>query len=107
MKEEMAMGRKLALDVAQRYEAVMALLRKEEPATLIARRHGICEATLYRLRDEFLAAGKEALAEGRGGEKKTAERVTKLEKAIAHRDRVIGELTIANRILKKVEEGLL
>jgi len=33
--------------------------------------------------------------------------VAKLEKAIAHRDRVIGELTIANRILKKAEEGLL
>ena len=87
--------------------AVLAVKRDIAAADAIARRHGICEATLYRLRDEFLAAGKEALAEGRGGEKKTAERVTKLEKAIAHRDRVIGELTIANRILKKVEEGLL
>lgn len=101
------MGRKLGLDVAQRYEAVMALLRREEPAAAIARRHGICEATLYRLRDEFLAAGKQALAEGRGKGRKEADRVAKLEKAVAHRDRVIGELTIANRILKKVEEGLL
>jgi len=101
------MGRKLNLDVAQRYEAVMSLLRREEPASAIARRHGICEATLYRLRDEFLAAGKHALAEGRGKGSKEADRVAKLEKAVAHRDRVIGELTIANRILKKVEEGLL
>jgi hypothetical protein len=29
------MGRKLALDVAQRYEAVMALLRREEPAAAL------------------------------------------------------------------------
>lgn len=97
----------MALDVAQRYEAVMALLRREEPAAALARRHGICEATLYRLRDEFLAAGKEALGEGRGKDRKGADRVAQLEKAVAHRDRVIGELTIANRILKKVEEGLL
>jgi len=101
------MGRKLDLDVAQKYEAVMSLLRREEAASAIARRHGICEATLYRLRDDFLAAGKEALAGGRGNGRKEADRVATLEKAVAHRDRVIGELTIANRILKKVEEGLL
>jgi len=101
------MGRKLDLDVAQRYEAVMALLRREEPAAAIARRHGICEATLYRLRDEFLAAGKEALSRGRGSDKKHQDRLVRLEKELAERDRVIGELTIANRILKKVEEGRL
>jgi len=101
------MGRKLDLDVAQKYEAVMSLLRREGPAAAIARRHGFREATLYRLRDEFLAAGKEALSDGRGKGPKAADRVAKLEKAIAHRDRVIGELTIANRILKKAEEGLL
>jgi len=101
------MGRKLALDVAQRYEAVMALLRREEPAAAIARRHGICEATLYRLRDEFLAAGKEALSQGRFQGKKRQDRMATLERALAERDRVIGELTIANRILRKVEEVLL
>jgi transposase-like protein len=101
------MGRKVELDVAQRCEAVMALLRREEPAAAIARRHGICEATLYRLRDEFLAAGKEALSQGRGDGKKREDRLARLDKALAERDRVIGELTIANRILKKVEEGLL
>ena len=101
------MGRKLDLDVAQRYEAVMALLRREEPVAAIARRHGICEATLYRLRDEFLAAGKEALGRGRGAAKKHQDRLVRMEKELAERDRVIGELTIANRILKKVEERRL
>lgn len=97
----------MALDVEQRYEAVMALLRREEPAVAIARRHGICEATLYRLRDEFLAAGKEALSPGGGDGRKAEDRVERMEKALAERDRVIGELTIANRILKKVQEGQL
>ena len=101
------MGRKLALDVEQRYGAVMALLRREEPAGAIARRHGICEATLYRLRDEFLAAGKEALSQGHGNGRKREDRVVAMEKAVAERDRVIGELTIANRILKKVQAGEL
>ncbi|HRU07513.1 MAG TPA: hypothetical protein P5137_17255, partial [Candidatus Brocadiia bacterium] len=76
----------------------MPLLRQEEPAAAIARRHGFREATLCRLRDECLAAGKEALSHGRGKGPKAADRVAKLEKALAHRDRVIGELTIANRI---------
>lgn len=106
----------MALDVEQRYEAVMALLRREEPAAAIARRHGICEATLYRLRDEFLAAGKEALSQGHGNGRKREDRVVAMEKAVAERDRVIGEararlprrqLTIANRILKKVQAGEL
>jgi len=101
------MGKKLALDVEQRYEAVMALVRREEPAVAIARRHGICEATLYRLRDEFLAAGKEALSQGRGNGRQREDRLVRMEKALAERDRVIGELTIANRILKKVQEGQL
>jgi len=101
------MGRKLALEVEQRYEAVMALLRREEAAAAIARRHGICEATLYRLRDEFLAAGKEALGQGRGEGRKREDRVAQMEKALWERERVIGELTIANRILKKVQEGQL
>jgi len=40
----------LDLDVAQKYEGVMSLLWREDLAAAIARRHGICEATLYRLR---------------------------------------------------------
>ena len=39
------MGKRTHLDIGQRTEAVLALLRREEPAALIARRHGIAEAT--------------------------------------------------------------
>jgi len=59
------MGRKLGLDVAQRYEVVMTLLRREEPAAVIARRYGICEATLYQppgsLGDRLARRGRPAL----------------------------------------------
>ena len=73
----------------------------EEPAATIARRLGVSEPTLYRWRDEFLAAGEAALAGGNGkagGDRRIAE----LEAQIEKRDQIIGEYTVANRILKKL-----
>jgi transposase-like protein len=80
---------------------VLCLLRREEPAAKVARRLGISEPTLYRYRDKFLEAGKAGIASGVGKavHDRAAER---LEREVAERDRVIGELTIANRILKKL-----
>lgn len=101
------MGRKLGLDVTQQVEAVLSLLRREEPAGVIARRYGISENTLYRLRERFLESGKAGLARRNGRGKASANREAKLERAVAERDRVIGELTIANRILKKTSDGSL
>ncbi len=84
---------------------VLSLLRREEPAAVIARRIGVSEPTLYRWRDEFLAAGEAALANG-SGKRKGADplqrRIAELEQQIEKRDQVIGEYTIANRILKKL-----
>ena len=85
---------------ARRFEAVMALLRREESAAKLSRRYGMCEATLYRLRDEFLSGGKEALSRQKG-KSADSHKMVELEKAVAERDQVIGEITIANRILKK------
>ena len=99
------MARQCNVDVKDRREAVLSLLRREEPAAVIARRIGVSEPTLYRWRDEFLAAGEAALANG-GGKKKGADslrrRIAELEHQIEKRDQVIGEYTIANRILKKL-----
>ncbi len=101
------MGKRTHLDIGQRTEAVLALLRREEPAALIARRHGISEATLYRYRDQFLEAGKAGLnGTGRGRGDIRDQQVADLEKQLAQRDQVIGELTIANRVLKKTADGL-
>jgi transposase len=98
------MSRQCNVDVKDRREAVLSLLRREEPAAVIARRIGVSEPTLYRWRDEFLAAGEAALANGSG--KKGADprdrRIAELEYQIEKRDQVIGEYTIANRILKKL-----
>ena len=54
------MGKKSELKGSDRREVVLLLLRREEPAAVLARRYGISEQTLYRWRDEFLAAGEAA-----------------------------------------------
>jgi len=99
------MGRKQGPSADRKLQAVLSLLRKEEPAAKIARRYGVSDASLYRWRDEFLAGGKAAL----NGKKKTGpdQETRMLQKEIEERDRVIGEMTIANRILKKIQDGLL
>jgi hypothetical protein len=67
----------------------------------------VSEATLYRWREDFLTAGQAGLAYG-GGRKADgqAAEIARLRKELAGRDQVIGELTIANRILKKNADGL-
>ncbi len=88
----------------QRAEIVMALLRKEEPASVLARRHGISTNTLGQWREEFIVGGTANLASGKRQKREEAQRLSALQAAIEERDRVIGEITIANRILKKKVE---
>jgi len=102
------MGRKSELSVEQRREVVLMMLRREEPVAVLARRYGVSEPTLHRWREDFIQAGEAALSYGRGRKAGAeAERMRGLRKEIAKRDQVIGELTIANRILKKTADGLL
>ena len=99
------MAKRSELTVKQRSEAVLALLRREEPAAQLARRHGVSEQTLYRWRDEFLVGGEAALSGKSKGSDAQVRRVAELEQQIEKRDQVIGELTIANRISKKYTDG--
>ena len=99
------MGKKSTLSTEQRAQLVVRLLSKEEPAAQIARRAGISEQTLYRWRDDFLDGGKDAL-NGRGTKSEQAKAVERLKAELAERDQVIGEITIANRILKKLSGDL-
>ena len=101
------MGRRNGLSGRERQEVVLRLLRKEESGAALARRVGISEPTLYRWRDDFLQAGKQALAGGKKGDKAGQRRIKELEKEIESRDQLIGEMTIANRILKKKVDGLI
>jgi transposase len=100
------MAKKTNLSDAEKLEAVLLMLRKQEPAGALARRYGISEPTLYRWRDDFLEGGKAALANGKASPAGSSRRVQELEREVTERDRVIGELTIANRVLKKVSSGL-
>ena len=95
------MGQKSNLSTEQRVQLVVRLLSKEEPAAQIARRAGIAEQTLYRWRDEFINGGKQAL-NARGTKAEQAKAMERLQSQVTERDQVIGELTIANRILKKL-----
>jgi transposase-like protein len=72
------MRRKSDTPVEKRVEHVLALLRKQDPATQIARRAGVSEQTLYRWRDEFVAGGKAQLA-GKGAEGLPANELAKLQ----------------------------
>ncbi|MBX3435323.1 MAG: helix-turn-helix domain-containing protein [Pirellulales bacterium] len=45
---------------------MLSLLRRAEPAAVIARRVGVSEPTLYLWRDAFLSAGEAALASESG-----------------------------------------
>jgi len=101
------MGRRSEMTPAQRRDVVLMVLRGEESAQALSRRYGISDVTVYRWRDEFLAGGEAALANGRGKADGQVRQIRELEKALAERDRVIGELTIANRILKKTAGGVL
>ena len=94
------------LSTSERREIVLIMLRREEPITQLARRLGIADSTLYRWRDDFLAAGEAALAAGNGKKQDGQQRrIVELESEVSKRDQVIGELTIANRFLKKVSVG--
>ena len=94
------MAKRSEVRTQQRREAVLSLLRREEPAAKIARRFGVSEPTLYRWRDEFLAGGEAALSGSKGNGQQ--QRIQELEGEIEKRDQVIGELTIADRFLKKL-----
>jgi len=95
------MSKRSTLGPEERAQLVLRMLSKEEPATQIARRAGISEQTLHRWRDEFVGAGKRAM-NGTDADREQSKEVARLSRHIAERDQVIGELTIANRILKKL-----
>ena len=101
IRRSFSMGKHSGLSVTERREAVLALLRREETGAAIARRVGVSEGTLYRWRDEFLAGGEAALANGKGQADGRDREIAELRKQLEERDMVIGELTIANRLFKK------
>jgi transposase-like protein len=99
------MGARSNVNVSERREAVLALLRREEPAKVLARRYGVSEKTLYSWRDDFVHAGHAALTFGREKDNAQGRQIAELQNQLSERDKGIGELTIDNRILKKSLDG--
>jgi len=96
--------RKTGLTAKKKKELVLALLRGEDSAAKLGRRYGVSEQTVYRYRDAFLEAGELGLENGKRADAER-DRIKQLEKEIADRDQIIGELTVVNRILKKTADG--
>ncbi len=99
------MGAQSNLSAPERRQLVLSLLRQEESAGVLTRRYGISENTLYRWREEFVTAGEAALANGKGKADSRDRQIAELKKQLDDGDKVIGELTIANRLLKKTADG--
>jgi len=98
------MSRKSELSMEERFEVVLSLLRREESAAALARRYQVSEVTIYRWRDAFLAGGRAGLTKpDAAAESADKRRITQLERELAERAQIIGELSIANDILKKLQ----
>ncbi len=98
------MPKKSGLSIEERSEVVLSLLRREESAAALARRYGVSEVTIYRWRDVFLAGGKAGLSKpDAAADSVDQRRIAQLERELAERAQIIGELSIANDILKKLQ----
>ena len=92
------MSKRIVMTATERGELVLKLLRKEATAVQLAREAGISEPTSYQWREAFLQGGFSGLEDRRG----TGPERRRLERELAERDQVIGEMTVALRTLKKV-----
>lgn len=92
------MGRRKGISEDDRQRWALSAVRREGTMASLSREAGVSEQTMHRWRDEFLEGGRERLRGVRSPERKEIER---LKKEVERRDQVIGEQTIAIRVLKK------
>jgi len=83
--------------IEQKLEIALALIRGQEPVTQLCRRYGVSETAAYRWRDQFIEGGRAGLS---GGKETEAEQLRAENEELKT---VIGELTVANRILRKAQ----
>ena len=82
----------------EKVRIVLKFLNTNMSTAELCRKHNISPATFQDWKDKFMAGGKQALA-GRGD-------VVKIHaKEVENLKRIIGEITVANDILKKTLEG--
>ncbi len=98
------MARHSKIPRSQRAELVLGVLRGTEKLEVLARRHQVSTNTLRRWRDEFLAGGRDRLT-GNGDAAVLQAEKKRLQRELAEREMIIGELTVANRFLQKKVDG--
>jgi transposase-like protein len=82
----------------EKAEVVLASLRGKEPISALCRRWGISEPTLYGWRREFISGGKQRLGRQRREQDSHAQEIAELKALVV-------ELTVANRLSKKLSES--
>ena len=91
------MPKQIELTKEERGELVLRLIREEATAANLAREASVSEQTIYQWRDNFLHGAVAGLEDKDDLETERRRHAREL----ARRDQLIGELTVANRVLKK------
>ncbi len=81
------------------------MLREEDSIAALARKHGVAEASIYRLHDQFLAGGLDGLKPNSAAPGFHDE-VQRLQNENNELKIALGEYSIANKILKERAELL-
>ncbi len=85
----------------EKLEIVLLGLKGAASVSELCRRHGVAETTYYKWRSRFLEGGKQALASNSQSGSSSRER--QLEQENEDLKTTLGELTLQNRLLKKLE----
>jgi len=85
----------------EKLQIILAGLKAEDSIGEICRKFGIHQSQYYRWKKVFLEGGKEALK----GNGKISNRELQLLKENNELKSIIGDLTIENRLLKKLQAG--
>jgi len=85
----------------EKIRIVLAGLRGEHSIAELCRREGLAESLYYAWSKEFLEAGKKRLA-GDTARAATGDEVKALRREAGALKEVVAELTLENRLLKKV-----
>lgn len=87
--------------VEEKIRIILAGLRGEESISVLCRREGIAESQYYRWSKEFLEAGKRRLS-GDTARQATSPEVKDLRSEALALKESVADLTMENRLLKKV-----
>jgi transposase len=85
----------------EKIRIVLEGLRGEQSVSELCRRAGIASNLYYRWSKDFLEAGKKQLA-GDTGREATSDEVQDLRAENRELEEVVAEITLKNRVLKKV-----